>query len=93
MAVVLTFCTVGLTLLYFRKVRAAFLCEGVLLGLAFVACNFLFDLPMFLAGPMQMPLGRYFTEIGLAYFSMAFISIGFGCALRQANLKSAQSFI
>jgi hypothetical protein len=92
MGIVLTLCTVGFTLLYFRKIRTAFLREGVLLGLAFVACNILFDLPMFLAGPMRMPPERYFAEIGIAYFSMAIISIGVACALRQSELKSAQSF-
>lgn len=83
MGTVLTLCAVGFTLLYFRKIRTAFLREGVLLGLTFVVCNILFDLPMFLAGPMRMPPGRYFTEIGIAYFSMAIISIGFGCGLRR----------
>jgi len=39
MGMVLTLCAVGFTLLYFRKVCAAFLREGVLLGLAFVTCN------------------------------------------------------
>ena len=92
MGIMLTLCTVGLTLLYFRKIRTAFFREGVLLGLAFVACNILFDLPMFLAGPMRMPPERYFAEIGIAYFSMAIISIGVACALRQSELKSAQSF-
>jgi hypothetical protein len=92
MGMVLTLCTVGFTLLYFRKIRTAFFREGVLLGLAFVACNILFDLPMFLAGPMRMPPERYFAEIGIAYFSMAIISIGVGCALRRCVLKPAQSF-
>jgi len=85
MGMVLTLCTVGFTLLYFRKIRTAFLCEGVLLGLTLVACNIVFDLPMFLAGPMRMPLERYCTEIGIAYFSMAIISIGFGYGLRQSK--------
>ena len=93
MSMVLTLFTVGFTVLYFRKIRTAFLREGVLLGLAFVACNIGFDLPMFVAGPMRMPLEHYFTEIGIGYFSMAFISIGFGCALRQSKLKSTQSFL
>jgi len=86
-------CSVGFTLLYFRKIRTAFFREGLLLGLAFVACNILFDLPMFLAGPMQMPPERYFTQIGVAYLSMAIISIGFGSALRQRpNRTAPQSF-
>jgi len=82
MGFVLTTCTVAFTILYFRRVHAGFLGEGCLLGLAFVACNLLFDLPMFSAGPMKMPLLQYLKEIGLAYLSMPIISIGFGCVLQ-----------
>ena len=82
MSFVLTTCTVAFTTLYFRKVHTGFLGEGCLLGLAFVACNLLFDLPMFSAGPMKMPLLQYLKEIGLAYLSMPIISIGFGYVLQ-----------
>lgn len=90
MGMVLTGCTVGFTLLYFRKVRGPFFREGVLLGMAFVACNILFDLPMFSAGPMQMPLKRYFEEIGISYFSMAIIAIGFAYGLQKSKFQSGQ---
>jgi hypothetical protein len=40
---------------------------------------------MFSAGPMQMPLARYFHEIGIAYFTMPIISVGFGCAFYRCN--------
>src|SRR6266446_9234447 len=83
MSMVLTACTVGFTLLYFRKIQTAFLREGILLGVAFVACNILFDLPMFSAGPMQMPLAPYFKDIGIAYLTMPIISIGFGYAFHR----------
>jgi hypothetical protein len=82
MGFVLTTCTVALTTLYFRRVHTRFLGEGCLLGLAFVACNLLFDLPMFSAGPMKMPPLQYLKEIGLAYLCMPIISIGFGYALQ-----------
>jgi hypothetical protein len=85
MSVVLTTCAVGFTVLYFRKTHAAFLREGMLLGAAFVGCNILFDLPMFSAGPMQMPLAHYFNEIGLAYLAMPIISIGLGYALERRS--------
>ena len=85
MGTILTTCTVGFTLLYFRKIRAAFFREGVLLGVAFVGCNILFDLPMFSFGPMQMSLRDYFSQIGIAYFSMAVISIGFGYAFQRSR--------
>jgi hypothetical protein len=81
MSMVLTTCSVSFTILYFRRTHTAFLREGVLLGAAFLGCNILFDLPMFSTGPMQMPLSRYFKEIGFAYFVMPIISIGFAYAL------------
>jgi hypothetical protein len=91
MSFVLTGCTVGFTALYFRKVQAAFLCEGILLGLAFAGCNIAFDLPMFLAGPMQMPLPRYLQDIGLAYLSMPIISLGFGYVLETHQAQGCRS--
>jgi hypothetical protein len=83
MGIVLTSCTVLFTLLYFRKTKEAFFREGICLGVAFAACNILFDLPMFMAGPMKMPLLDYLENIGIAYLSMPIISIGFGYALQK----------
>jgi hypothetical protein len=83
MGFVLTTCTVVFTTLYFRRIQTAFIREGVLLGLAFVTCNILFDLPMFLAGPMRMPWFRYLKDIGIAYLSMPVVSVAFGCALQR----------
>lgn len=83
--VVLTLSTVLFASLYFRRVQTAFVREGVLLGIAFVVCNILFDLPMFLSGPMRMPFGDYMKDIGLAYLSMPVVSIGLGCMLRRAH--------
>jgi hypothetical protein len=83
MGIVVTTCTVLFTLRYFRRVRVAFTREGVLLGAAFLVCNVVFDLPKFMAGPMQMPLLQYLKDIGIAYLSMPIISIGFGHALQR----------
>jgi|HubBroStandDraft_2_1064218.scaffolds.fasta_scaffold479715_2 hypothetical protein len=83
MGIVLTSCTVLFTLLYFRKCKEVFFREGIFLGVAFVACNILFDLPMFMAGPMQMPLLLYLKEISIGYLNMPIISIGFGYALQK----------
>jgi hypothetical protein len=82
MGLVLTTCTVLFALLYFSRIRTAFIREGVWLGVAFIISNILFDLPMFLAGPIQMPLLRYLKDIGLAYLSMLIITMGFGCAIQ-----------
>lgn len=85
--VVLTLSTVLFTVRYFRNVQMAFVREGVLLGLAFIVCNILFDLPMFLSGPMKMPLGDYMKDIGLAYLSMPVVSIGLGYVLHRERDK------
>lgn len=87
--VVLTLSTVFFTARYFRNVQTAFVREGVLLGLAFIVCNILFDLPMFLSGPMKMPLGDYMKDIGLAYLSMPVVSIGFACVLQREHAAPA----
>lgn len=88
MGIALTACTVGFTVLYFRKVKTDFLREGILLGTAFLCCNILFDLPMFSFGPMQMPLSHYLKEIGLAYTSMPIIAVGAGSTLRRARSEN-----
>jgi hypothetical protein len=62
-------------------VREHYVREGILLGLAFVLANLLFDLCMFSVGPMQMPLFRYFKEIGIAYSIMPIISFGIAWTL------------
>ena len=83
MGIVLTSCTVLFTLLYFRRVRVEFIREGILLGSTFLGCNIVFDLPLFMVGPMQMSLPRYLKDIGIAYLSMPIVSIGFGYALQR----------
>lgn len=83
MGLVVTTCSVLFISLYFRKIKEAFFREAIYLGVTFVVCNILFDLPMFMAGPMKMPLLSYFGNIGVAYLSMLIISAGFGFALRQ----------
>ena len=83
MGIVLTTCTVAFTLLYFRKIETDHFREGILLGLAFIACNILFDLPMFSFGPMTMPLHQYLKDIGIAYLCMPVVSVGFGYALEK----------
>jgi len=88
MGIVLTACTLIFTSIYFHKIQTAFSREGALLGLAFVTCNILFDLPMFSAGPMRMPLLHYLKEIGIAYLSMPVVSIGFGCWFAKSRRKS-----
>jgi hypothetical protein len=75
MGPVLVASTAAFTLIYLRRVGADYLREAAELSLAFVGCNILLDLPMFLEGPMKMPLVTYLKEIGLAYLSMPIIAL------------------
>lgn len=81
--VCLAFSTVLFTVLYFRKVRSSYVQEGALLGLAFVVCNILFDLLLFMEGPMKMSFSDYMMDIGLAYLSMPIVTVGVGILLQS----------
>lgn len=82
--VCLAISTVLFTVLYFRKVKADYLREGALLGVAFLACNIVFDLFLFMEGPMKMSLADYMQDIGLAYLAMPVVSIGTAVAIRDS---------
>jgi uncharacterized membrane protein YpjA len=62
---------------YFRN-RPVALREAVLVGALWVGVNLLLDYPMFAFGPMQMTVGKYYSEIGLSY--LAFPALAFGAA-------------
>jgi hypothetical protein len=83
MGPVLVSSTAAFTLLYFRRVTSRYLQEAALLGVAFVVCNIVLDLPMFLEGPMKMSLAVYLKDIGLAYLSMPIIALAIGWQSRQ----------
>lgn len=85
MAVTLTICGVFFGVLYFRNVKEGFLEKGVWVGLIWAAMAVVLDLPMFLAGPMKMPIGAYFTDIGLTYLIYPLVTIGMGLVLARAE--------
>ena len=87
--VCLAFSTVLFTVLYFRKLRSSYVREGVLLGLAFFVCNILFDLLLFMEGPMKMSFSDYMMDIGLAYLSMPIVTVGVGYLLQSAVRNGA----
>lgn len=78
MPVVITVCVVFLAYLYFKKVDKDFVKEGVLLGIIWLAISLVIDLPMFMQGPMKMPLPEYFMDIGFTYLMIPVITVGFG---------------
>lgn len=70
------------TVLYFNKVEKDFLKEGVILGLVWVAVNWLLDFGALL--PLsKMPYGQYFAEIGLRYLVMLALTIPVGYILSK----------
>ena len=73
------------TVIYFRKVQTGYMREGVFLGLAFLLCNIVFDLCLFMEGPMKMSFTDYMMDIGLAYLSMPVVTLGFAYSLQTCT--------
>jgi len=69
----------GATLLviYFKKLTGNYLQEGILIGTAWFLINIILDILVLL--PMsKMPLGMYFSTIGLRYLIIPVMSIAIG---------------
>jgi hypothetical protein len=69
--------------LWFRKVSSHYIREGILLGSFLFGVNIVFDLLMFLWGPMQMTFTAYMNDIGFTYLIYPIITVGFGALLNQ----------
>jgi hypothetical protein len=85
MPVAVAVATVTFAVIYFRRVKAGFLREGVSLGTLWFAINVLIDLPLMLNGPINMTLMEYVADIGLTYLIIPTIAIGIGLVLERAN--------
>lgn len=85
MAVVVTFSAVFFTILYFRKVDAAFFREGVFLGVSWFLISVAIDLPLFSAGPMKMAFVDYVKDIGLTYLIIPTVTAGMGFLLQNRS--------
>lgn len=84
MPVVVTVCAVLFAILYFRNLKAAFLQEGVLIGVAWLIVNIVIDLPLFmLEGPMKMSFAEYMMDVGVTYLIIPAVTIGVGFLLQQ----------
>lgn len=82
MAVTVTAVAVFFSILHLRKVRAHFLQEGALIGVAWFLVNLAIDLPLFLLdSPVKMSFPDYMTDIGLTYLIYPVVTIGFGYLL------------
>jgi len=81
MGIVVALAAASFLNLYFRTVERRFAFEGALLGMLWCALCVLCDLPLFLCGPMKMPMGAYFSEIGSGYLMIPAVSIPVGVLL------------
>lgn len=83
MPVVVTLSTVLFSVLYFNKVEANFIKEGVLIGVLWFAVSIVIDLLMFMQGPMKMAFIDYIKDIGLTYLIIPIVTIGSGYLIER----------
>ncbi|HEX4142628.1 MAG TPA: hypothetical protein VHY91_03685 [Pirellulales bacterium] len=84
MGVTLACSTVVLAVVYFQRPSAYYIADGVKIGIRWAVANWLLDALMFSGGPMKMSLGRYVSDIGIAYLAIPAITIGMGIAASRA---------
>jgi uncharacterized membrane protein YpjA len=68
--------------LYFKDIKNDYLKTGIIVGLVWLAINWILDF-IFLLPMSGMPIGHYFTEIGLRYLSLPIFSIGLAYLLTK----------
>jgi hypothetical protein len=78
MPVVITITVVVLSYLYFKNTSGAYLKEGIVIGILWLAMSIIFDLAMFTWGPMAMSLIDYLKDIGITYLVYPTVTIGIG---------------
>jgi hypothetical protein len=89
MSVVVAMCTASFLNLYFRRVERRYGLEGALLGILWCGMCIVFDLPMFLAGPMMMAPGTYMSEIGSGYLMIPAVTVPIGLLLDRKTVRAA----
>ena len=85
MPVVVVICTVVFSAVYLRKVKADFLKEGIVVGIVWLVICLVFDLLLFMEGPMKMSFADYMMDIGLVYLTIPTITVGFGWLLGKSS--------
>ena len=69
---------------YFKKISAAYLKEGIIVGIVWFGINILLDLLILI--PMSgMSIADYFTQIGIRYLVMPAMSITVGKSLENLS--------
>jgi len=73
-------------ILYFKKVTEDYLREGLVIGLIWLAINWILDFIVLI--PMaKMDIGTYFAQIGLRYLTIPIFSITIGFLLNYQKVK------
>lgn len=90
MPVILSVVAVFFGLRYFRGVETAFVREGVLLGILWLAVNVVIDLPLMLTGPIAMSPSEYVGDIGLTYVILPVITSGLGASMVLARTAASR---
>ena len=83
MPITLTVCVVFFSILYFRKMDGRYISESIKLGVIWFAISIVFDLLMFMWGPMKMSFINYMIDIGFTYLIYPIVTIGFGFMLEK----------
>ncbi len=91
MPVAITGFTIVFSILYFKDIRENLIKEGVMVGIIWLAINIIFDLFLFMEGPMKMSPADYLMDIGLTYLIIPIITIGFAFILESRSEFSLQS--
>lgn len=88
MPVAISILVVVFSTLYFQKVTAQYLREGLLLGVMWLSINMAIDLPLFLTNsPMHMTFDEYMSDIGITYFIIPVFTLGLGYVLHYKEEK------
>jgi hypothetical protein len=90
MPVTLAFVVVFCAVRYFRRVRGAFVREGILLGLIWFAISVLIDLPLMLSPPISMMPLDYAADVGLTYLMIPVITVGIAFAAKTGAKANSQ---
>jgi hypothetical protein len=91
MPVVVTICVVLFSVFYFRKMKADFFKEGILLGIIWFGISLVIDLAMFMPeSPMKMSFTDYMMDIGFTYLIIPTICVGYGYLLETQRGQNAK---
>jgi hypothetical protein len=83
MALTLVLVSAFLISRYFKKINENYITEGIRLGSALMTFSILFDLPVFIFGPLKMTMITYIKDIGLMYFIFPVMAVSAGYLIEK----------